>query len=519
MFAGIGDMMPSMPSIPSLPSFSGSGAASEETKAAAEDTKAASPIPHDGLMKCQCAFSVTHDLKPMGYPLPEDGLNHLAKCKWSCCGEAWNCRDCTSAVAVLKAQKTLSPEELVKLREASEKLEASKVAEAHERLNPPPAYPTDEGNPRPFVLSSASSPAAADPETPAATADTPATDPVQEADDAGFMGFLGSLNPLPAMDLAGNYLASGTTATADALGGLLNLMTEQVIMPVITPVFGFDRGELDVAMSRLTDSVDHPAAFDALLSKVAALYVDMLDLRASDQRMVEGWLRQAVNAWVRVVGVKRPVIQVPTQAVDGEDVLLGLVAELDEAVSGEVSRLNAHLSLSATLSPSRHLSDTVFFDWYVMCRFNQVQFALPEFSGFPVLTDAHSSAVSHVLRTEPAVYALLKDRRCLSGFSFDQVSRSGHPHTLHLPPLLYNVVIYALSPLLTLPPFPSLYPSPSLTPRADHPVGRRYARHAHGLRGGRRGELRAVPRAVHRRAPQAWRGGLARRYARRWAAQ
>lgn len=447
MFAGLGDMMPSMPA---MPSFS---AASEETKAddANETEVAPPPIPHFGMMTCQCAFSVTHDLKPMGYPLPEDGLNHLAKCKWSCCGEAWNCRDCSSAVAVLHAQKSLSPDNLAKLREASEKLEASKVAEAHERLNPPPAYPSDEGTPELITdkkqrLAAQTFASSTQTAVPGAL-DTAAGDPTPAAapdDDAGFLGFLSSLNPLPAMDLAGTYIASGTTATADALGGLLNLMTEQVIMPVITPVFGFDRVELDLAMSSLTDSVDQPAAFDALLSKVAAMYVEMLDLRASDQRMVEGWLRQSVDAWVLVVGVKRPVIQVPAQAADGEDLLLGLVAELDEAVSGEVSRLNAHLSLAATLSPSRHLSDTVFFDWYVMCRFNQVQFALPEFSGFPVLTDAHLSAVSHVLRTEPAVYALLKDRRCRSGFSFDQVSRRRHRRYHPFPPrprLLFYLVI------------------------------------------------------------------------------
>lgn len=428
MFSGLTDMMPAMPTMPSMSGMSFTGA-SEETKVQKEPDM---PL-HEGTMTCMCALSVTHDLKPARFPLPDDGLNHLAKCKWSCCGELWSCKECSCEEAILKARGPLSAEDALQLMAVEQRVEAAKEADVHARLNPPPVYPSDEGTPeliterkRRLALQ-AKTPAAAAPPKPPASEEVPSEAEEQDApgnEDGGFFGFLNSLNPLPLMDSAGNYIASGTNATAGAIGDLLSIVNGQVILPVITPVFGFDRGELDEAMSSLTDSVDKPEAFAALLAKVAALYVAMLDLRDSDQRAIEKWLRDAVSAWVKVVGVKKPVLHVPLVPGEGRgDALLEIIAELPGDVSGEATRLNAHLSLAATLSPSRHMTETVFFDWYVMCRYNEVQFELPEFSGFPVITDAHTSAVSAVLRSEPAVYALLKDRRCKSGFSFDQATQ------------------------------------------------------------------------------------------------
>ena len=62
---------------------------------------------------------------------------------------------------------------------------------------------------------------------------------------------------------------------------------------------------------------------------------------------------------------------------------------------------------------------------FVMYKFSAVKFTVPEVTGFPLLTEAHSSALACALRAQPALYADLKERRTASAFSLDRAMQPG----------------------------------------------------------------------------------------------
>jgi len=389
-------------------------------------------------MNCQCALAVIHNLKPSQWPLLTElegkPLNHrLDRCKWDCCGEAWSTEVCTSA----RAKQLMDPDSVLSKQEKEAALqfekEQAKEAEQHERLNPPPSYPSDDGRPenisdRRRRLKDASDARSAELDAVqegGADAEKPQVQDDKAADGASFFGALAdALNPVPLMETIGETTVNGADAVVAALGSLAGVGKDYVIVPIITPLFGVDRKELDETMNGLTEANDKPSAYKKLLTKAAELYVDMLSMNESDVEVVMQWIDAAVKAWISSVGLRKPLIRVPFGAGVGgdDDVLSRLIAELDSSVSSDAASYAARLSLSATLSPTRHLSETVFFDWYVMCRYNDIQFTLPEHSGFPVVADAdeYPSYAASSLRSQPAIYALLKDRHTASGFHFDK---------------------------------------------------------------------------------------------------
>lgn len=60
-----------------------------------------------------------------------------------------------------------------------------------------------------------------------------------------------------------------------------------------------------------------------------------------------------------------------------------------------------------------------------MHKFSAVKFTVPEVTGFPLLTEAHCSALARALRARPALYAELKERRTGSAFALDRAMQPG----------------------------------------------------------------------------------------------
>ena len=329
---------------------------------------------------------------------------------------------CTSAVA----KQTNAHNSVYNEHEKARALEMLHIraneAEQHVRLNPLPVYPTDDGG-IPVDINGAAhrlEQAVVDDNDVNSAKDTETgTAPLRSDDGASFFNSLAStLNLFPLIESIGERTVDAIDATAVALSSLGNASKDIMILPIIAPVFGFDRFELDKNIGGLTVEIDRSRR----LRRSAELYVEMLGMNgAEDVDAVEGWLDQAVKAWLNVVGKQCPVIQLPYNPGD-DDLLANLIAELDPSFSSGSASHSSRMSLAASLSPTRHLSEAVFFDWYVMCRFNEVRFALPEFSGFPVLVEGtHTSFTSCCLRKQSAIYALLKDRITVSGFTFDKV--------------------------------------------------------------------------------------------------
>jgi len=354
-------------------------------------------------------------------PLPQDGLNHRDdRCRWDCCGESWNMEYCSSVVA----KQTNARNSVLSEHEKARALEMLHIraneAEQHDRLNPPPVYPTDDGGIPEDINGTARrlEQAVVDADDVKSAKEAEAV-PLRSDEGASFFSSLAStLNLFPLMESLGERTFDAIDATAVALSSLGNASKDNIILPMIAPVFGFDRFELDKNIGGLTDEIDRSRR----LRRSAELYVEMLGMNgASDVDVIEGWLDAAVKAWLNVVGKQCPVIQLPYTTAEN-DLLANLIAELDPSFSSGLASHSSRMSLAASLSPSRHLSEAVFFDWYVMCRFNEVRFALPEFSGFPVLVEGtHTSFTSCCLRKQSAIYALLKDRNTVSGFTFDKV--------------------------------------------------------------------------------------------------
>jgi len=393
--------------------FGSSASPVEESKG-----EVVAPPSHLGRMNCMCALAVTHDLKPMKAPLPKDGLNHRDdRCKWDCCGESWGVEYCTS----VRSKLNVIDDERSKV-DTQDNADRLKEAAMYDRLNPPPIYPSDEGVPEDInEKARRMEQAALDSRSPA---DQGTTDPIANgegdessndhaADGASFFDTLAAtLNPIPLMEALGE-------GAVGALGAIGAVSMDNIIMPVITPVFGFDRGELDQNIGALTEAEANEKEYRKRLRRSAELYVDMLSMPPSEVDTIVDWLHQAVQAWLTVFGKNCRLVQVP-YSLEDDDQLLRLIGELDESFSSGLAAHSSRMSLAATLSPTRHLSESVFFDWYVMCRFNNVRFALPEFSGFPVLDSDCTSFVARCLRGQPAIYALLKDRHTASGFNFDK---------------------------------------------------------------------------------------------------
>lgn len=366
------------------PLFGGSSDASFEAKDDA--CLPCIPVPeyhHSGTMNCNCALAIMHDLKPMRFPLPADGLNHRDdKCKWDCCGESWSITACSCLEAKLEMDKLRCLGDAEKTRMLEVELQLKREAELHERLNPPPVYPSDDGIAEQITekmrkLRQRQAACDADP----AQQSTTDNGLVSESEPAGnadfFTSLANTLNPIPLMGSIGETAVNSGDSMLQVLGAIGAMSLENIILPIIAAPFGFDRKELNEAMSDLAEASDE-AEYENLIRRIAVGYTVMLDMDQGTETenkqtllKVQGWIDSAVQSWNTVIGPGRNLVHVPliNPIPENPDLLTSLIGELGYSFTESCdSSHSAMLSLAATLSPTRHMTQSVFIDWFVMVK-------------------------------------------------------------------------------------------------------------------------------------------------------